>query len=54
MIRVCVVQIVQKLSTRQPSLESRVKIIREIAVEEGITLDLGYEGSEIENVVIDL
>jgi len=31
---------VQKLSTRQPSLESRMSIIKEIAAEKGITLDL--------------
>lgn len=43
-------KIVQKLSTRQPSLESRVRIAREIAAEEGIALDLGNEDSEIEKI----
>ncbi|KAJ6791443.1 Uncharacterized protein M6B38_244850 [Iris pallida] len=36
-------KIVQKLSTRQPSLESRVRITKEIATSKGITLDLVYD-----------
>ncbi|ONK75261.1 uncharacterized protein A4U43_C03F15030 [Asparagus officinalis] len=40
-------KIVQKLSTRQPSLESRAKIIKEIAAEKGITLDLSFEDSDV-------
>lgn len=38
-------KIVQKLSTRQPSLESRVRITKEIATSKGITLDLVYDVS---------
>ena len=42
-ISFCIVQIVQKLSTRQPSLESRMRFIEEIAAEKGITLDLTFD-----------
>ncbi|KAJ6796860.1 Uncharacterized protein M6B38_220625 [Iris pallida] len=38
-------KIVQKLSTRQPSLETRVRITKEIAAAKGITLDLVYDNS---------
>lgn len=36
-------KIVQKLSTKQPSLESRIRIVKEIAAEKGIALDPSFE-----------
>ena len=46
----------QKLSTRQPSLESRIRIIKEIAAEKGITLDFtcNDEDSGFAKVSMDL
>ncbi|XP_008781099.1 uncharacterized protein LOC103700966 [Phoenix dactylifera] len=40
-------KMVQKLSTRQPSLENREKVMKEIAAEKGIKLDFGEPSSEV-------
>lgn len=38
-------QLIQKLSTRMPSLENRMSVLRQIADEKGITLQLGESSS---------
>jgi len=50
-------QMIQKLSTRQPSLEARMKVLKEIANENGITLKLEEEeppaiASEVQRLLI--
>ncbi|XP_058108009.1 uncharacterized protein LOC131251345 [Magnolia sinica] len=40
-------KMIQKMSTRQPSLEIRLKVLKEIAAENGITLNLEEPSSEI-------
>ncbi|KAL5726196.1 hypothetical protein ACHQM5_009259 [Ranunculus cassubicifolius] len=45
-------KMVQKLSTRQPSREIRMKILQEIASENGITLKLDEEEEEKEEVAV--
>lgn len=40
-------QMIQKFSTRQPSSETKLKVLKEIASENGITLDLEEEPTVI-------
>ncbi|KAG1330542.1 IST1-like protein [Cocos nucifera] len=40
-------KMVQKLSTRQPSLENRQRVMKEIAAEKGIKLDFGEASAEV-------
>ncbi|XXG51029.1 hypothetical protein AAC387_Pa02g4897 [Persea americana] len=40
-------KIIQKMSTRQPSLESRLNVVKEIASEKGLTLDIEEPSSGI-------
>lgn len=43
-------QIVQKLSTRQPSLECKLKVLKEIASERGIALHLEVDSPVVVEV----